>query len=169
MEHVDAIDRAADALALARERSGGVPNISFVDADLFDFTADPRGYDFISLIAVIHHMDFEGATERLRALLAPGGVLAVLGLAREDTFTEYARSGVAFALNALVGVWFAVRRAIGRPAPIPTGGGAAPEAPVRDPDMTFRDVKRRSVQALPGSSYRRLLFWRYLLVYRRGD
>jgi SAM-dependent methyltransferase len=164
--HVDAIDRSPATLALARERSRSVVNVSYVDADLFDFEPHPSGYDFISLIAVIHHMDFDAAADRLRSLLAPGGVLAVLGIAREDTITEYARSSVRFVLNAVVGAWFAARRAIGRPAPIPTGGAAAPEAPVRDPDMTFRAVRAKAPASFPGSTYRRLFFWRYLLTYR---
>ena len=165
--HVDAIERSVEALALARERSAGVRNLRFVDADLFDFDGDARGYDFISLIAVIHHMDFAAAAARLRNLLAPGGVMAVLGIAREDTLPEYARSAAVFGLNAVAGTWFATRRAIGRPAPIATGRFAAPEAPVRDPNLTFREVRSRAPEVLPGSSYRRLAFWRYLLTYRR--
>jgi SAM-dependent methyltransferase len=167
VDHVDAIDRSPETLALARERSRDVSNITYTDADLFDFDADPRGYDFISLIAVIHHVDFDAATLRLRSLLAPGGVLAVLGIAREDSVVEYARSGVAFGVNAVVGTWFAVRRAIGRPAPIGTGRGATPEAPVMDPTMTFREVRSRAPDVLAGSTYRRLFFWRYLLTYRK--
>lgn len=164
--HVDAIDRSADALELGRERSAGIDNIRFVDADLFDFGGDERGYDFISLIAVIHHMDFEAAAERLRALLAPGGVVAILGIAREDTLPEFAKRAVRFGVNAAVGAAFAVRRAVGRPALIPTGRFAGPEAPVRDPSMTFRDVRAAAPVAFPDSTYRRLFYWRYLLTYR---
>jgi SAM-dependent methyltransferase len=167
--HVDAIDRSPEALALARERSHGIANLRFAETDLFDFEADARGYHFISLIAVLHHMDFDAAGERLRSLLAPGGVLAVLGIAREDTIPEYARSGPTFLLNAGAGAWFAMRRAVGRPAAIGTGAAAGPEAPVRDPDMTFREVRQRAPEVFPGSSYRRLLFWRYLLTYREPD
>ena len=165
--HVDAIDRSSETLVLARERSRDIANVSYVDTDLFDFEGAIGSYDFISLIAVVHHMDFDEATARLQTLLAPGGVLAVLGVAREDTIPEYARSCVTFVLNALVGAWFALRRAVGRPAPIGTGRGAAPEAPVRDPEMSFREVRRRAAELLPGSTYRRLIFWRYLLIYTR--
>jgi hypothetical protein len=38
---------------------------------------------------------------------------------------------------------------------------------VRDPEMTFREVRRRAPEVFPGSSYRRLFFWRYLLTYTR--
>ena len=164
--HVDAIDRASDPLARARERSMHLANVRFVDADLFDFVGDERGYDFISLIAVIHHMDFDAAAERLRSLLAPGGVVAVLGLAREDVLSEYAKSVPRFGLNAAIGAGFALRRAVGRPPAIPTGRFAAPEAPVKDPSMTFREVRAAAPVAFPGSTYRRLFFWRYLLIYR---
>jgi SAM-dependent methyltransferase len=165
--HVDAIDRSHETLALARERSHGITNISYVDADLFEFHGDPRGYDFISLIAVIHHMDFARAGARLKELLAPGGVLAVLGIAREDTLPEYARSGATFLANAAVGGWLALRRVTGRPVPIGTGAGAAPEAPVMDPSMTFREARATSAELFPGSRYRRLFWWRYLLTFRR--
>lgn len=167
IDRVDAIDRSSGTLAIARERSSGMRNIGFVDADLFDFDGHEQGYHFISLIAVLHHMDLEAAASRLRAMLAPGGVIAVLGIAREDSLREYVRSVPLFVLNGLIGAWFALRRVTGRPAAIPTGRAATPQAPVRDPDMTFREVSRRVSEVLPGSSYRRLLFWRYLLVYRR--
>lgn len=134
--HVDAIDRSSEALTLARDRSTGVSNARFVDADLFDFAGDERGYDFISLIAVVHHMDFDAAAERLRSLLAPDGVVAILGIAREDTLGEFAKSTVRFGVNAVVGAAFALRRSIGRPAPIPDGTvrrtGGARERPVHD-------------------------------------
>lgn len=167
VDGVVAIDRSPETLSIARARSSGTENIVFVEADLFGFDGDERGYDFISLLAVLHHMDLDEAASRLRELLAPGGVVAILGIAREDTLHEYARSVVLFGLNALVGAWFALRRAAGRPAGIPTGAAAAPEALVREPDVTFREVRRRAAVVLPGSSYRRLAFWRYLLVYRR--
>lgn len=48
------------------------------------------GYDFVSVIAAIHHMDFHSAIERLQGSLTPGGVLVILGVAREGCLAEYA-------------------------------------------------------------------------------
>jgi hypothetical protein len=38
---------------------------------------------------------------------------------------------------------------------------------VRDPALTVREVRRRAAAVLPGARVRRLLFWRYLLVWQR--
>ncbi|ADI08369.1 methyltransferase family protein [Streptomyces bingchenggensis BCW-1] len=34
------------------------------------------------------------------------------------------------------------------------------------PPLTYAETRRESARLLPGSTLRRLLFWRYLLVYR---
>lgn len=164
---VDAIDRSAEALALARERSAGIDNIRFVDADLFDFEVDASGYDFISLIAVIHHMDFDAAAARLRTMLKPGGVLAILGATRDRSLTDYARSVLVMGVNVGFGAIYAVRRAVGWDAGFPTGPAGAVQAPVRDPEMSYRDVAERAAVSLPGSVLKRHFFWRYSLVCRR--
>ena len=35
-------------------------------------------FDFISVIAAIHHMDFEPVLEKLKTLLKPGGKMVIL-------------------------------------------------------------------------------------------
>jgi hypothetical protein len=39
--------------------------------------------------------------------------------------------------------------------------------PLAEPDRTVRDVRAETGRLLPGAHVRRLLFWRYLLVWRR--
>ena len=39
--------------------------------------------------------------------------------------------------------------------------------PVADPDFTVREVRADAARLLPGARVRRLLFWRYLLLWRR--
>jgi hypothetical protein len=48
-------------------------------------------------------------------------------------------------------------------------GGAAdlPRAPVRPAAMTLGQVREAAAALLPGCAVRRLLLWRYLLVWRR--
>jgi hypothetical protein len=38
---------------------------------------------------------------------------------------------------------------------------------VRNPALTTRDVRRQAQALLPGSEVRRLVFWRYLLLWRK--
>src|ERR1700748_1401468 len=42
--------------------------------------ADLEGVDFIACVAALHHMDERAALERMRGLLQPEGVLAIVGL-----------------------------------------------------------------------------------------
>jgi hypothetical protein len=37
------------------------------------------------------------------------------------------------------------------------------------PPMTYAETRAESARLLPGSTLRRLLFWRYLLVYRATE
>jgi hypothetical protein len=39
--------------------------------------------------------------------------------------------------------------------------------PVAEPDLTVRQVRAEATRLLPGVRVRRLLFWRYLLLWRR--
>jgi len=41
--------------------------------------------------------------------------------------------------------------------------------PVRTASMTLGQARQEAAALLPGCAVRRLLFWRYLLVFRNGD
>ena len=47
------------------------------------------------------------------------------------------------------------------------GTGDLPRAPVRPAVMTLGQVRDAAAALLPGCGIRRLLLWRYLLVFRR--
>jgi SAM-dependent methyltransferase len=48
------------------------------------FPFEPCSFDLVTSVASLHHLDAETALARLRDLLRPGGVLAVVGLARSS-------------------------------------------------------------------------------------
>ncbi|MFI9360831.1 class I SAM-dependent methyltransferase [Kitasatospora sp. NPDC053057] len=50
-----------------------------------------EGFDFACSVTAVHHLDFTAALARMRELLCPGGVLVVVGPAREETATGWAR------------------------------------------------------------------------------
>ncbi|HEY7593489.1 MAG TPA: hypothetical protein VH969_10075 [Actinophytocola sp.] len=41
-----------------------------------------------------------------------------------------------------------------------------PEPPVKDPDMTLREIRAQARALLPGVRIRRHLYFRYSLIYR---
>jgi hypothetical protein len=91
----------------------------------------------------------------LRKALAPGGVLAVLGLYPVKTATDFV-----CALPALS--FLKANRLLSRGHPAPSV-----QVPmVWPPPLSYAETRAESDRLLPGSTLRRLLFWRYLLVYR---
>jgi 2-polyprenyl-3-methyl-5-hydroxy-6-metoxy-1,4-benzoquinol methylase len=146
---VDAIDSSAAAIEVARSIPGSVryEQADIVSAEL------PRGrYDFVSCLASIHHVPFE-TVRLLRGSLAPGGVLAILGCYRESTPADYAVSLCAAPVNA-------VARLLSK------SGAKDAEMVVAKAMMTLPEIRAEAATLLPGALIRRLLFWRYLLVYR---
>ncbi|TDC27182.1 class I SAM-dependent methyltransferase [Streptomyces sp. 8K308] len=154
---VDAVDPSAEVIAEATARSGPA-GPRFVRADVTTMELPVGRYDFVSCLASIHHVPF-GTVARLRETLAPGGVLAILGCYRERTPADYAWALAAVPVNA------AARLAVGAADRL-GGRSAPPKAPVRAADLSLPEIRRRTAELLPGATVRRLLFWRYLLVYR---
>ncbi|NRQ37052.1 class I SAM-dependent methyltransferase [Nonomuraea sp. NN258] len=172
---VDAVDPSAEVIAAARAATpGGGPRFQVADVTRLDLPAGH--YDFVSCLASLHHMPFETVTA-LRATLAPGGVLAVLGCYAERFPADLPWSLTAVAANAgarlSVAAWERVTGAAGppptqAPAQAPTQGStrAPTRAPVAAPEMSLAEIRSRAAALLPGCTIRRLLFWRYLLVFR---
>lgn len=101
----------------------------------------------------LSHMDFRPVIERMGKLLRPGGVLAVLGLARDRSPQDVAVSAVAVPASGLLRLprgWYE--------------SGAVPKPPT----MSYGEVRSAAGSLLPGVAFRRLLLFRYLLLWRKS-
>ncbi|SFO99632.1 Methyltransferase domain-containing protein [Geodermatophilus dictyosporus] len=154
---VDAVDRSPEMAALARARVP--PGVRVLEGDVLGTGLPPGGYDAVVGSGVLHHLPLEEALRTLAAAVRPGGVLAMVALPRTDLPRELPRELLAAVLHRAVGLLLALR---GR-----RWAGPPPGMPLREPELTVREVRRRSAAVLPGVRVRRLLFWRYLLVWRR--
>jgi SAM-dependent methyltransferase len=163
---VDAIDRSAEVIAQARahaERTSVSGPPRFRQADITE-TGLPTGrYGFISCLASIHHVPF-GTVATLRDALAPGGVLGILGCYDERGAADLAWSLTAVPVNAAARLAVAVTEKARGTRPAAGQEGVA--APVTRPTMSLAEIRREAAALLPGAGVRRLLFWRYLLVFR---
>jgi SAM-dependent methyltransferase len=149
---VVAID--ADSVALARARTEcAQPNITFIHGDVMSHPFDAGGFDFITLVAALHHLPLERALERFKRLLRPGGGLAVIGLYRLSTLADFAWAHA----GLIVSAWY---RATNTCAPV--------GAPIRDPDETLAEIQAVAARILPGVDVRRRLLFRYSLVWRKN-
>jgi SAM-dependent methyltransferase len=161
---VDAIDRSAEVIRAARAASpppAGGGGVRYLLADVTTEELPAGRYDYVSCLASIHHVPF-ATVASLREALAPGGVLAVLGCYRHSTAADFAVFLVAAPVNAAARVAVAVLERARR-----SGTREPPRAPVTPALMTLGQVREAAAALLPGCGIRRLLLWRYLLVFRR--
>nr|WP_202446743.1 class I SAM-dependent methyltransferase [Streptomyces sp. SID5468] len=153
---VTGVERSPGMLRLAAERTRHLDNVRLVRAD-FPAPAGllpAGGYDLVTAVAVVHHMDFAEAVTAMRALLAPGGRLVLVGLARNATWWDWTVSAA-----GVPAAWLAARRHGGKSDP--------PGMPVTDPALSWGQVRAAARRLLPGCRIRRHLLWRWSLVWTR--
>jgi hypothetical protein len=93
-------------------------------------------------------------------------VLAAVALPRTELPLEAPVELAAVVGHRLLGTAFAAGRVVtGRPLFAHAPDVAA--MPMRDPELTTRQVRTAAAAVLPGVRVRRLVFWRYLLVWTK--
>jgi ubiquinone/menaquinone biosynthesis C-methylase UbiE len=152
---VTAIDRDARMIATARARAAehaGPGRIGFVEADFLACPLEAVSVDFACANTSLHHMDFAGALAAMARVLRPDGRLAVIGLAADASVRDFLAAAPGVPANLFY-------RAI--------YGWGESGAPIKDPDMTWAEVRATASSLLPGVRYRRHLLWRYSLLWRK--
>ena len=145
------IDNHAPTIARARAKHHRA-NLTFVDGDIMTHPFAGESFDFVASIATLHHLPLDPALRRLRDLLRPGGVLAVIGLHQLRTPADFAY-GVA---GKLFTMWMHLTEPI---EPV--------LAPVRDPDESLQEVRDVVEHVLPGAQFERELLFRYSLIWKK--
>jgi 2-polyprenyl-3-methyl-5-hydroxy-6-metoxy-1,4-benzoquinol methylase len=75
------IDRDGPCIKRCKSHPGA-GDISYVAGDVLACPLEAGSFNLVSAVASLHHMGARAALARLRDLVAPGGVLIVIGLAR---------------------------------------------------------------------------------------
>ena len=162
--HVDALDRSPAMIEQARRVAPS--NVTCVLADLLQEPLPHARYDAIVSVSALHHMPLHEALPRLAGALRPGGVLAVVALPRLDLLRELPAELAAAIGHRLFGAAFAALRTVGRGCWYVKEPHALMPV-VLDPPLTTRQVRQLASALLPGACVRRLVFWRYFLLWRR--
>jgi len=159
VEQVDAMDQSPTMIDAAKIV---VPdNVSCLTGDFLRHELAEESYDAVFSISALHHMPLADALPRMAAALRPGGVLAAIALPRADLPRALPVELAAAAGHRLFGLAFAVAGCY-RKEP------SHKDMPVvLDPPLTTRAVRTAATALLPGARVRRLVFWRYLLTWRK--
>jgi SAM-dependent methyltransferase len=151
---VVALDPDEGSVARTRALVAGRENVEVVRADVMTADLAPASFDAVLAVAVLHHLDLRDGLVRLASLVAPGGTLGIVGLART-------RSGYDLAHDAVgaVGTRVLSRR----------HGRWEVQAPIADVRETYTEVLRAATLLLPGVRYRRHPLFRWSLIWTRPD
>ena len=149
--HVTGID--LDAASIAAAQSAGGDGIEYVQDDFATHPFEPASFDFVASVAMLHHVDMTAGLERMRALLRPGGTLAVVGLARSRWPADLPRDVAAVIAHRVLA---ATRSHWEHPSPI-----------VWPPPESYASAQRIAERVLPGVAVRRHLLWRYTLRWTK--
>ena len=153
---VTGLDRDEPCIQLARAHPGSA-GIGYLVGDIGRAPLQPGSFDLVTSVAMVHHMDTELALKKMSGLLRPGGVLAIVGLARDSTPADFGR-----AVPASVGSHLHRLADSGRRLPRPY------QPPlVWPPPLSYRQMRRLAGRLLPGARYRHHLYWRYSLIWTK--
>ncbi|MFG3437028.1 class I SAM-dependent methyltransferase [Nonomuraea sp. NPDC047897] len=148
--HVTGIDLDAPSIDEAREHPD---DVHYIVGDFLTHPFEPASFDVITSVATLHHLDAAAGLARMRDLLRPGGVLAVVGLARSVMPDDLPRD----LAGAVAGT---LHRAV-------KGHWRHPSPTVWPPPLTYTQMRALAAELLPGSEYRRHLLLRYTILWRK--
>ncbi|MFI7635991.1 methyltransferase domain-containing protein [Nonomuraea sp. NPDC049400] len=148
--HVTGIDLDTPSIEQAR---GYPDDVDYVIGDFLTHPFEPASFDVIASVATLHHMDATAGLARMRDLLRPGGVLAVVGLARSAMPNDLPRE----VAGVVVGTLHRAKK----------GHWQHPSPTVWPPPVTYPQMRALAAEILPGSEYRRHLLLRYSIIWRK--
>ncbi|HST26058.1 MAG TPA: class I SAM-dependent methyltransferase [Gaiellaceae bacterium] len=147
--HVTGIDLDETTLAKAKSQDC---DVDYVLGDFLTHPFEPGSFDLVVSVAALHHMEPERTLVRMTDLLRPGGVLAILGLARDRYPADLARS----VLATVVSRAYRLRHTAWE--------STAPT--IWPPAHTYAEIRSTAASLLPGMHFRRHLLW-YSIVWTK--
>jgi SAM-dependent methyltransferase len=159
---VTGLDFSPIMVAQARARLKGRAGARVIMADARTFTFRPNSLDFIVSAAAFHHLTLRNLLPRLKVALKPGGVLVNLDLYKLRTPADFLTLAAATPVNFIVDRL----RNFGRPETAEEKAAWRAHA-AHDRYSSLVEIRRIARELLPGARVRRLLYWRYLLVWKK--
>lgn len=145
------VDPHAESIERARSDSRATGRTDFVCGDVFTSDLHPGSFDLVAASAVLHHIDARAGLLRMKQLVRPGGVLAIVGFGQpdclQDRLLEFAGAATKRA-RLLRREYWEHNAPISWPPPLTTG--------------EMRDLGR---DELPGATFHRLMSNRFSLVW----
>lgn len=159
-KEVTALDLSDEMLG--KTRASSLRNVTCVKADFMKYDIEPLSYDCIVTIATAHHLPLEEFFRKAETLLRPGGVLMVLDLFRSADIADYMFDFISVPLNILMKL---IKN--GSLHTCKEEQKAWKEHQKHDKYMTLGEIRTIAGKVITGADIKRLLFWRYSLVWKK--
>lgn len=140
------------AATRARRRLSELVNVSVVSEDFMCYRSE-RQFGLITFVASVHHLPLSAALTRAADMLAPGGDLAVVGVAANRSAIDWVHAGV--------------RVPVVRTSSWLHRESYPENVPVADPMESLAQIRAAARKLLPGARIRRGLYYRYLLRWTK--
>lgn len=151
-------DVDADMREQAARRCAGLPNVTITgDA----WTDGEEALDLVTMVAVLHHLDVAEALHAVRRRLRPGGRFLAVGLAPPSTLRDLAWDVASMVTNPVIGY-------VKHPWPS-RSGSVLPAPPVRDPTLSFDELRQLLDEVMPGAAMRHRLGFRHTIAWSKPD
>lgn len=153
---VAAIDPDPRAIAAGRRAAASYPNLTFHCAPFEEHTLPSAHYDFVSIIATLHHMALASTLESMKRLLKPNGTLTILGLYREETVADHLWSMAAIPIHNIY-----------QHTKPGSRGHIEHQMATQQPQIGLQTIRKTMKTVLPNHQFRRHLFWRYSVIWQK--
>jgi SAM-dependent methyltransferase len=140
----------------ATRRCAGWSNVTITDDP---WTETAGAFDLVTMIAVLHHLDVAQALREVRRLLTPGGRFLAVGLAPPRTVQDYLWDVASMVTNPVIGY-------VKHPWP-ETAAAELPPFPVRDPTVSFDELRLLLDEVMPGAVIRHRLAFRHTIAWTK--
>lgn len=161
-QHVLALDLSPQMIRVAQERSTHLSNIEYRVADVLKTELPANHFDCIVSIATLHHLPLDFMLEKMKAALAPNGVLLVLDLFEAASVSDFAMSIPAIPWNFTLRLWKQRRLRPSREV-----RAAWAEHGRTDVYPPLSQVRHSCEAILPGARITRHLLWRYSIAWSK--
>jgi SAM-dependent methyltransferase len=149
-----AVDIDGPSVERTRALVAGSEHVEVRRADVMTADLPVASFDAVLSVAVLHHLGTRAGLVRLASLVAPGGVLGIVGFGRTRSGYDLAHDVVGTASARIL----RRRRKVWEM-----------QAPVADVHDSYTEVLRTATLLLPGVRYRRHPLFRCSLVWTRPD
>jgi ubiquinone/menaquinone biosynthesis C-methylase UbiE len=156
-QQVVGIDPDEKIILRAQARLASVSNVKLIIGDFLTLPipSQHEHYSTIICVATLHHIELKTALLKMRQVLAPGGRILIIGLAKNKSIMDFFISGL---LLLPIRIMDRVH-----------GGMQGIGVRTAAPKESLSEIRQVAHDVLPGAIIRRRFYYRYLLTWDKPN